>query len=68
MLNDLLCDLNARYDRAAKWRKAWNTLANSPIRRVKYRLQTQQEYIERRAQLANLRIGKLMREYDALRT
>ena len=57
--------INCRYDKDAKWRAAWNALANDVERRRKrYPLQIQQEYIEHRAVLANRRIATLMEMYD----
>lgn len=53
---------NAAYDRLCFWRGAWLKLAN---KRVPNRLQSKQERIERRSQIANIKIGKLMRDYDA---
>ncbi|MFS1427520.1 hypothetical protein LMH73_010220 [Vibrio splendidus] len=48
-----------RYGIDSAWREAWTKLANHPTkRREKYPLQSQQEYIERRANLANERIRK----------
>ncbi|CAH7400974.1 hypothetical protein VCHA53O466_50141 [Vibrio chagasii] len=58
MSND---ELITRYEMDSKWRDAWSALANHPtLRKKKYRLQTQQEYIEHRANLANMRIKKLL--------
>lgn len=56
--------INCRIEKAAAWRSAWNALANSDRRIGRWQLQSQQEYIEHRAQLANLRIAELMRVWD----
>ena len=56
--------INRRIEKAAAWRSAWNALANSDRRIGRWQLQSQQEYIEHRAQLANLRIAELMRVWD----
>ncbi|EGR2232158.1 TPA: hypothetical protein ACPVZG_005298 [Vibrio parahaemolyticus] len=54
-------DAVARYEKDFAWRAAWGRLANHPtIRKEKYPLQVQQEYIEHRAELANRRIAKLI--------
>ncbi|MFW0778443.1 MAG: hypothetical protein ACN2B6_12080 [Rickettsiales bacterium] len=58
-------ELLARYDLDCKWREAWNLLANSDIRRTKYPLQTQQEYIERRAGMANKRVANIIQKVRA---
>ena len=51
----------ARYLKDAAWRDAWGALANHPTKRKeKYPLQTQQEYIEMRAERANQRIARLL--------
>lgn len=55
---------NVRIEKAAAWRSAWNALANSDRRIGRWQLQSQQEYIEHRAQLANLRIAELMQLWD----
>ena len=55
---------NIRIEKAAAWRSAWNALANSDRRIGRWQLQSQQEYIEHRAQLANLRIAELMQQWD----
>jgi hypothetical protein len=55
-------ELFARFERDCKWRDAWGKLANHDVRRTRYRLQNQQEYIERRANIANLRVGATMRK------
>jgi len=49
----------AEYDRLYKWRERWTTLAN---KREPGRLQSRQEAIERRASIANNKIGALLRE------
>lgn len=52
-----------RYIKDVAWRDAWNALMNnSDIMRKKYALQTQLEYIERRAEKANKRAGKAIEE------
>jgi len=66
-MNVVIDMMKERYDKDAAWRSAWNALANSDRRIGRWQLQTQQEYIEHRAQLANLRIAKLMHDYDELR-
>lgn len=66
--NGLLCELHHRYELDFKWRCAWNTLAHITELGKKVRLQSKQEYIERRAQIANERIAKLMRDFDNLNT
>lgn len=54
-------DLLLRYEIDSRWRDAWNSLMNnSELMRKKYPLQTQLEKIERRAEIANQRIGKLI--------
>ncbi|MDG3027493.1 hypothetical protein P7410_28185 [Vibrio parahaemolyticus] len=54
-------ELLLRYEIDSKWRDAWNSLMNnSALMRKKYPLQTQLEKIERRAEIANKRIGKLI--------
>ena len=55
----------ARYEIDYKWRDAWNRLADKFERG---RLQNRQDKIELRANLANLRIGKLMRDFDTQRS
>lgn len=55
--------LMARYDIDFKWRAAWIKLSNK--REAGGRLQVKQEAIERKAVLANNRIGALMRKFDA---
>lgn len=57
-----------RYEKDFAWRAAWLALACSDRRIGRWNLQTQQEYIEHRAQLANNRIAKLMHDYDELKT
>ncbi len=53
--------LVARYEADFKWRAAWNSLMNNSEKmRSKYPLQTQLEYIERRAERANQRIANLI--------
>jgi len=52
--------LERRYEKDFKWRQAWASLANT----TKSRTSNQQEYIEHRATLANLRIAELMRMWD----
>lgn len=55
----------ARYEKDDKWRSAWNALMNNKeLMRKKYPLQTQLEYIERRAEIANQRIAKLIKQAD----
>ena len=56
-------EFRSRYNLDDFWRTGWNRFANKPERN---RLQTKQEYIERRANMANRRIGKLMRDYDLI--
>lgn len=55
-----------QYEKDFAWRAAWNELANSDRRKGRWNLQTQQEYIEHRAELANNRIAKLMHDYDEI--
>jgi len=59
----LVIRLKERYEIDYRWRDAWNKLANKAD---KPRLTTTQEYIELRARKANIRIKKLMEEYDYL--
>ena len=54
-----MSDLLDRYVIDSKWREAWITLAT----RHKG-LQSKQDYLDFRANLANERIAKLMDEYD----
>lgn len=49
------------YDRLFKWRERWTRLAN---KHTPGRLQTQQEFIERRAWVANNKIHALMLAFD----
>lgn len=50
-----------RYKKDYAWRKAWNSLMNNhELMKKRYPLQSQMEYIERRAELANQRIAKLI--------
>lgn len=51
----------ARYNIDDKWRTAWGLLWN---KRDMNRLQSIEDRIERKWNLANNRIGKLMRDYD----
>ena len=52
--------LERRYEKHAAWRHAWNLLAHSTSPRTA----TQQDYIEYRAELANLRVAEIMRVWD----
>ena len=57
-----------RYDIDFKWRDAWGRLSNNiELRRKKYPLEIQLEYIEHRAALANERIRKLINNYNISR-
>jgi len=56
-----------RIDKDIAWRTAWNALANSDRRKGRWTLQTQQEYIEHRAVLANQRVAKLMHDFDEIK-
>ncbi len=59
----LVIHLKQRYEVDFKWRDAWTRLADKAD---PGRLAVTQEYIERRAMKANIRIKKLMEEYDYL--
>jgi len=52
--------IELRYEKDYAWRRAWNALAHGTVLRTS----NQQEYIEHRAQLANLRIAELMHVWD----
>lgn len=54
-------EFRARYEIDYKWRDAWLKLLNT---REPNRLQSREDRIARRANLANNRIAKLMRDYD----
>jgi len=66
-MNKVVQLMMERYDKDAAWRSAWNALANSDRRKGRWNLQTQQEYIEHRAVLANNRIAKLMHDFDEIK-
>lgn len=51
------------YEQGFRWRSAWQDLS---CKKEPGRLQTRQERIEHRAILANARVGRAMREMDAL--
>ena len=53
----------ARYEVDYLWREAWGKLWQ---RRDMNRLQSTEDRIERKWNLANNRIGKLMRDYDLI--
>jgi hypothetical protein len=55
-------DEHAAYDLLCFWRSSWLKLA---YRYEHNRLQSKQERIERRATIANNKIGKLMLDFDA---
>jgi hypothetical protein len=57
-------ELIARYEMDFAWRAAWNKLANKKVAR---RLAADQEKIERKAELANKRIGRLIKKFDELK-
>ncbi len=57
--------LKKRYEIDYKWRDAWAALGRKTD---KARLAVTQERIERHGKLANMRIGKLMKQYDDLFT
>ncbi len=59
--------IDMRYEKDYAWRQAWAALANSDRRKGRWQLQSQQEYIEHRAHLANRRIAKLMQMWDLYR-
>jgi len=53
------------HERLFWWRSAWSRLANDRDRMRRLGgLQSTQERVERRGVLCNLKIAKLMREYD----
>lgn len=58
---DALKEYQQEYVRLANWRELWLRLSNKPEHG---RLQTRQEAIERRAWIANNRIGQLMQSFD----
>ena len=56
------------YESADGWRTRWCRLAcDVELMRKEQRTQERQDRIERRASLANLRVGRAMREFDAER-
>ena len=58
--------VKAEYERLCGWRKRWTDLADDRERASKRgRLQSQQEYIEKRAVRANRAIAVLMREWES---
>lgn len=59
-------EYEAEYDRLFSWRARWTRLSGTRHRRERGgRLQTRQEAIERRAAIANNRIGVLLRTWKA---
>ena len=60
-----LDSIQHEYDQGCRWRAAWLALAKTP---EPNRLQAKQERIERRAVLANGRVGRAMRAADTART
>jgi len=52
----------AEYERLYRWREQWTRLASTLHRSERGRLQSRQEAIERRAAIANNRIGALLKE------
>lgn len=60
-----LAEYQLEYERLFKWRELWMRLSS---KKEPGRLQVRQEAIERRASIANDRIGTLMRMFDDQRT
>jgi len=60
---DLIEKLKNRYEIDFRWRAAWGIFAHK--KESCGRLQSKQEYIERRAKIADTRIAALMIQYDA---
>lgn len=61
-LSVTLQEYQTEYERLFQWRERWIGLSS---KREPGRLQTRQEAIERRASIANNRIGALIQKYDA---
>lgn len=55
-------EYQSEYERLFRWRARWTNLSN---KQEPGRLQSRQDAIERRAAIANNRIGALIHRYDA---